>query len=197
MRRAVVDAGTSVDAIAGLALTVDLLDNAEATTLTQWVEEPATVVGTAVLVSDDAGTSKMATDDTVLDHQICKVHVVCTTEAWVKGIASALPADVNGSLAAPGVTPVPAVATAKALLKAMNGRDPTPKAVATLQALHCYCGKTGPLHPGEPAMLAYWLRLICLDRWNLWPRLTCYWEWTGPTAERLDGTNNGCERAIG
>jgi hypothetical protein len=28
-------------------------------------------------------------------------------------------------------------------------------------------------------------------------RLTCYRTWAGPDGETLDGTNNGCERAIG
>jgi hypothetical protein len=45
--------------------------------------------------------------------------------------------------------------------------------------------------------LAYRLRLFSLDRWNLWPRLTRYRTWVGPDGERLDGTNNACERAIG
>jgi hypothetical protein len=41
------------------------------------------------------------------------------------------------------------------------------------------------------------LRLLFLDRWNLWPRLTKYRIWQGPGGETLDGTNNGSERAIG
>jgi len=45
--------------------------------------------------------------------------------------------------------------------------------------------------------LAYRLRLFSLDRWNLWGRLTRYRTWKGPAGERLDGTNNACERAIG
>ena len=35
------------------------------------------------------------------------------------------------------------------------------------------------------------------DRWNLWFRLTRYRCWKGPKGERIDGTNNACERAIG
>ena len=45
--------------------------------------------------------------------------------------------------------------------------------------------------------MAYRVRLFSLDRWNLWPRLTRYRTWAGPDGEQLDGTNNGCERAIG
>ncbi len=41
------------------------------------------------------------------------------------------------------------------------------------------------------------LRLLFLDRWNLWGRLTRYRTWRGLEGEQLDGTNNACERGIG
>ncbi len=49
----------------------------------------------------------------------------------------------------------------------------------------------------EHQSLAYRLRLLFLDRWNLWHGLTRYRTWKGPQGETLDGTNNACERAIG
>jgi hypothetical protein len=39
--------------------------------------------------------------------------------------------------------------------------------------------------------------LLVLDRWNLWPQLTRYWQWQGSHGERMDGTNNASECAIG
>jgi hypothetical protein len=54
-----------------------------------------------------------------------------------------------------------------------------------------------PPTAGEKASVAYRLRLLILDRWNLWRRLTRYRTWEGPQGETVDGTNNGCERAIG
>ena len=51
---------------------------------------------------------------------------------------------------------------------------------------------------GASASLAYRLRNLFLDRWNLWPRLTFYRTWKDAAGDRiLDGTNNACERAIG
>jgi hypothetical protein len=47
------------------------------------------------------------------------------------------------------------------------------------------------------ASLAYRLRLLYLDRWNRWSRLTRSRKWQGANGETLDGTNNACERAIG
>ncbi len=54
-----------------------------------------------------------------------------------------------------------------------------------------------PPQAGEHQSLAYRLRLLFLDRWNLWHRLTRYRHWKGPKDETLDGTNYACERAIG
>ena len=66
-----------------------------------------------------------------------------------------------------------------------------------LAAMHRrYLAPTKP-PKGRTMSLAYRLRLFSLDRWNLWPRLTRYRAWQGPHGETLDGTNNGCERAIG
>jgi hypothetical protein len=54
-----------------------------------------------------------------------------------------------------------------------------------------------PPRRGQPASIAYRLRNLCLDRWNLWPRLTFYRSWQDPTGRKLDGSNNATERAIG
>jgi hypothetical protein len=50
---------------------------------------------------------------------------------------------------------------------------------------------------GEHQCLAYRLRLLFLDRWNLWHRLTRYRLWKGSKGEKLDGTTNASERASG
>ena len=66
-----------------------------------------------------------------------------------------------------------------------------------MEALHLrYAHATSPAR-GERASLAYRLRRLTLDRWERWPRLTRYRTWQGTGDERVDGTNNGCERAIG
>ena len=57
--------------------------------------------------------------------------------------------------------------------------------------------EAAPPREGAHQSLAYRLRLLFLDRWNLWHRLTRYRKWQGPKGETLDGTNNASERAIG
>jgi hypothetical protein len=189
--------GISVDAVRGTVLSLDLLPNGEATTLTAWVQDLASVLGAELLVSDDADPFKLAADACGMPHQVCTAHVGRNTDAWVDAILPALRTDADGSLAACGVRPRQAVADAQALRHLMTERQPTADASATLAAIHRrYLQGTKP-RPGEAMSLAYRLRLFSLDRWNLWGRLTRYRTWEGAAGERLDGTNNACERAIG
>jgi hypothetical protein len=189
--------GVSVNAVTGTALSLDLLPNGEAATLTAWVQELADVLGAELLVSDDADGFKTAADASGLEQQVCKAHVGRNTEAWVTAITPALASDADGSLARLGVRPAQAVADCQDLLQLMRERQPTPEASATLATIHQrYLGATPPAKGGAMS-LAYRLRLFSLDRWNLWGRLTRYRSWEGPAGETLDGTNNACERAIG
>jgi hypothetical protein len=191
------DGGISVDAVQGTVLSLDLLPNGEATTLTAWVQELAAVLGAEVLVSDDADGFKTAADANGLLQQVCKAHVGRNTEAWVVAITPALEADADGSLTRIGIAPAQAVADCRELLHLMTERQPSAEASATLATIHRrYLAATKP-PPGGTMSLAYRLRLFSLDRWNLWGRLTRYRTWTGPDGETLDGTNNACERAVG
>jgi hypothetical protein len=97
--------GISVDAVTGLALSVDLLPNGEAATLTAWVSELADAIGAEVLVSDDADGFKLAADASWVPHQVCTAHVGRNTEAWVASMEPALAGDADGALAAIGVAP--------------------------------------------------------------------------------------------
>jgi len=61
--------------------------------------------------------------------------------------------------------------------------------------IRCFSRTDDECDPGD--RIPERLRLLFLDRWNLWHCLTRYRLWKGPTGEKLDGTNNACERAIG
>jgi transposase-like protein len=189
--------GIAVDAVKGTALSLDVLPNGEAATLTAWIQELADVLGAVLLVSDDADGFKIAADASGVDHQVCKTHVGRNTEAWVETITPTLTIDADGSLAAIGMRPEQALADGQELLRLMTERQPTPEASATLAAIHRRYLGAAPPPKGETMSLAYRLRLFSLDRWNLWPRLTRYRTWAGPDGETVDGTNNACERAIG
>ena len=193
--------GVAVDAQDGVALTVDILADAGAQTLTEWVREVAEAVGAEVLVSDDADAFKTAADENGMEQQVCKLHVLRNTEEWVEKMKPQMAEDADGSLGEIGVTSEQAVADCDELLRLMRERQPGSEADGLLEAIHRrYIEAAPPKRDGDEKVgmtLAYRLRLFSLDRWNLWPRLTLYRTWQDTDGGRLDGTNNATERAIG
>jgi transposase-like protein len=187
--------GLSVDPHSGLVLSLDRLPNAEADTLQAWLAPIAAAVGAALLVSDDADAFKTAADQLGLDQQVCKAHVVRNTDALVDSLTPAVGPDADGSLAALGLSPAQAGADVKRLGELVHSRQP--EQAAELAALAARYAPARSPRPGQNFSLAYRLRLLFLDRWNLWGRLTRYRTWRGPEGETLDGTNNACERGIG
>jgi transposase-like protein len=189
--------GISVDAIAGLALTIDELGAEDAKTLKEWMEPIAQSVGAQVLVTDDADALKTVADELGLEHQVCKSHVKRNTEDLVDELRPKVTKDEDGSLRACGVDPAQAEADLLRLGELIVSRKP--EEVVQVQEMHQrYLKATAP-RKGERASLAYRLRRLFLDRSKLWSRLTGYRKWNEchEDHERLDGTNNACERAIG
>lgn len=103
--------------------------------------------------------------------------------------------DAHGSLQAIGVKPEQAEADLQRLGELVKSRQR--EQASELETMHRRYLQAVPPREGEHQSLAYRLRLLFLDRWNLWNRLTRYRSWQGPNGEKLDGTNNACERAIG
>jgi hypothetical protein len=187
--------GLTVDDTTGLALTVDGLSGEDAATLEKWMGPIAEAVGAEILVTDDADALKRVADNLGREHQVCKSHVKRNTESLIENLEPAVATDADKSLAAIGVTPEQAQADLKRLGKLIIRRNP--EDVGELETMHYRYLAASPPGAGEKATTAYRLRLLFLDRWNLWPRLTKYRTWQGPDGETLDGTNNGSERAIG
>ena len=187
--------GLAVDDTTGLVLTIDELSAEDAATLKEWIEPIAKAVEAEILVSDDADGFKTVANDLGLAHQVCKSHVKRNTETFVENMEPKVEADEDGSLAAIGVTPEQALKDLNRLGELILSRQPEEE--KELEEMHQrYTGAAPPLQ-GEKATAAYRLRLMYLDRWNLWRPLTRYRTWQGPQGETIDGTNNGCERAIG
>jgi len=187
--------GLTVDDTSGLVLTVDGLSGEDAETLKEWMEPVAEAVGAEILVTDDADALKTVADDLGRDHQVCKSHVKRNTENLIENLEPAVATDADRSLGAIGITPEQAQADLKRLGELIISRKP--EDVDELETLHYRYLAACPPAAGGKATTAYRLRLLFLDRWNLWPRLTKYRTWQGPNGETLDGTNNGSERAIG
>ncbi len=187
--------GITVDSISGVALTIDALGAQDIQALKEWIEPIAKSVGATVLVTDDADGFKTVADEVGVQHQICKAHVLRNTEALIDKYQPLVAKDADGSLGAIGVSPQQAAADLTRLGELVKSRQK--EQAPELEALHRRYMEAAPPHEGAHQSLAYRLRLLFLDRWNLWHRLTRYRTWKGPKDETLDGTNNASERAIG
>jgi transposase-like protein len=187
--------GITVDAIRGLALTVDSLSAEDIEALKQWIEPIAQSVGAQVLVTDDADGFKTVADEVGVQHQVCKAHVRRNTEELIERNLPLVAKDADGSLQAIGVSVEQAIGDLKRLGELVKSRGR--EQASELEAMHRRYVQAVPPQPGEHQSLAYRLRLLFLDRWNLWHRLPRYCLWKGPKGEQLDGTNNASERAIG
>lgn len=185
----------TVDDTTGMVLTLDEVPGEDAESLQDWLEPIAVAVGARLLVTDDADGFKMVADELALEHQVCKGHVKRNTETLINNWTPLAAKDRDGSLTAIGVEPEQAVADLEQLGTMIQQRQPEDE--DALGTLHRRYLNASPPRAGEQASLAYRLRMLFLDRWNLWPRLTRYRTWQGPAGETLDGTNNGSERAIG
>jgi len=187
--------GITVDPISGLALTIDALSAEDSQTLKDWIEPIARSVGATVLVTDDADGFKTVADEVGVQHQVCKAHVRRNTDALIEKYQPLVATDADGSLQAIGVSPQQAASDLTRLGELVKSRQR--EQAAELEAMHRRYLQASPPREGEHQSLAYRLRLLYLDRWNLWHRLTRYRSWKGPKGETLDGTNNASERAIG
>lgn len=187
--------GLAVDDTTGLVLTVDELSAEDTETLKEWIEPIAEAVEAKLLVSDDADAFKTAANELGLEHQVCKSHVKRNTQTFIENLESKVESDEDGSLAAIGVTPEQALQDLRRLGELILSRQLEEE--TELEEMHHRYTDAAPPGRGEKATVAYRLRLMYLDRWNLWRPLTRYRTWQGPKGETVDGTNNGSERAIG
>ncbi len=187
--------GVAVDAVGGIGLSVEGLSGEDAETLKGWLEPIAEAVGAELLVTDDADAFKEVADELGLEHQVCKSHVKRNTERLVEELRSLAERDQDGSLGALGVSAEQAVADLDRLKELVERRRPEDKEEVR-EMLERYLGASPP-REWERASVAYRMRLLFLDRWNLWPWLTRYREWRGARGERIDGTNNAAERVMG
>jgi transposase-like protein len=188
--------GVIVDPLNGLVLSIDRLEGEDAQTLQKWIEPIAKTVGAQVLVSDDADALKPVADESGLDHQVCKSHVVRNTEELILSLSQAVERGGDASLAELRIEPAQAAADLRRLGELIHSRQPADQ--TELQGLYQRYAQAAPPKKGKPASTAYRIRNLLLDRWNLWPRLTFYRTWKDADGQPiLDGTNNADERAIG
>ena len=188
--------GVMVDPISGLVLSIDHLSGEDAQTLQEWIKPIADVVGAHTLVTDDADAFKQAADQSGLDQQVCKSHVVRNTEELIASLSQAIETIRDKSLIAIQIEPAQALVDLKRLGELIHSRQPEQR--TEVQTLYERYAQAAAPRKGNTTSIAYRMRNLFLDRWNLWPRLTFYRTWKDRNGQPiLDGTNNADERAIG
>ena len=191
-----VTVGIAVDATNGMVLSIDELPGEDAEQLKAWLEPILKAVDADVVVSDDADAFKKVSDETGRAQQVCKSHVGRNTDALVAELSAMIGAGGDHSLEVIQVTPEQALDDLASLKAMIHSRRPEDQArLETIYLRYANARKPGK---GKKHDLAYRMRNLFMDRWNLWPRLTFYRNWKDEDGnEILDGTNNDCERAIG
>jgi transposase-like protein len=188
--------GISVDATNGMTLSIDLLPGEDWGQLKAWLEPILDTVDAEVLVTDDADGFKKVSDETGRAQQVCKSHVVRNTDALVDELSAIIRTGQDTSLEAIGGTAEQALADLATLKTLIHSRRPEDQ--PQLEQLYERYAKARNPGKGKKHAVAYRMRNLFLDRWNLWPRLTFYRTWKDDYGNlNLDGTNNHCERSIG
>ena len=191
-----VTVGIAVDALNGMVLSIDELAGEDAEQLKAWLEPILEAVDADVVVSDDADAIKKVSDETGRSQQVCKSHVGRNTDALVAELSAIIEAGQDHSLDVIGIAPEQALNDLGALKEMIHTRRPEDQSrLETIYLRYANAPKPGK---GKKHSVAYRMRNLFMDRWNLWPRLTFYRTWKDEYGnEILDGTNNHCERAIG
>ncbi|MEI8366779.1 MAG: hypothetical protein WCF65_10225 [Parachlamydiaceae bacterium] len=188
--------GISVDAVNGMVLSIDILPGEDAEQLKAWLEPILDAVDADVLVTDDADGFKKVSDETGRSHQVCKSHVGRNTDALDDELTALIAANQDHSLETIGITKEQAISDLTRLREMIHSRIPDEQPL--LEEMYLRYAKARKPGKGKKHDVAYRMRNLFMDRWNLWPRLTFYRTWKDEYGYRMiDGTNNHCERSIG
>jgi len=188
--------GIAVDAINGMVLSIDALSGEDADQLKAWLEPILDAVDADVVVSDDADAFKKVSDETGRSQQVCKSHVGRNTDALVDELSALIGAGQDHSLDAIHITSEQALQDLASLKEMIHTR--LPENQFKLEEIYLRYANARKPGKGKKHDVAYRMRNLFMDRWNLWPRLTLYRSWKDEYGNViLDGTNNPCERAIG
>lgn len=185
----------ALDALADEVLEVEIVDGESADALRPFLQRLHAEYGFEVLVSDDQDSYKVLADELAVEHSICRAHVN-------RNVAR-ITAELAQQVEARGTPPPPGVTRSQEeflvdleycqWLIALRPAD----GERQLLQLHRHY-QAAPAPPkGQKASVWYRFRLALLRWANNWRRLTFDQRWNRAHDQKLDGTNNVAERAIG
>jgi transposase-like protein len=185
----------ALDALAGEVIEVEIVDGESAEALRPFLQRLQQEYGFEVLVSDDHDSYKVLADEMGVEHSICRAHVNRNVARLVAELAQQV--EARGASPPLGVTRTPEeFLTDLEYCQWLIALRPADGERQLLHLLHHYQAAPAP-SKGQRASVCYRFRLALLRWANNWRRLTFDQIWNRQHTQRLDGTNNVAERAIG
>lgn len=184
-----------VDVLTNDVLDIELVDSESAEALKPFLEELKELFEVEVLLSDDQASYKSVADELRLSHGICRAHVNRNVARLVGQLG-------ERALQRPDPLPEGVASSVETFMDDLEyfqliiALRPEDGQGQLWQLFRRYRHAPAPAE-GEKATMWYRFRLALQRWWEHWRRLTLDQRWEGPNGERLDGTNNASERAIG
>ena len=185
----------TVDDQTGVTLDIEMIENEESETLSEWLEPLLDLVGAEVLLTDDQNAFKTVADEAGVRHQICRQHV---TRNVLDFVAQTSEQVLNRP---PPVLPDLDCTTDQlledlALLEWIMLGQPE-SAPQYLAELYDRYAKAPSPRKGQRATPWYRMRNHVLRLWNHWTRHVCYRSAAAEEQLKVNETNNATERVIG
>lgn len=179
--------GFVTDGQRGTTLAFLVLDSSDGEAFCQWLEPIVAQYGVEVLVSDEHGSYGVAAAELGLEHQLCLTHVRKAVTKRRKAILAQARQERQTQ------QQLDQLAGDLAQIRRLVRELPADGNRA-MEQLHRRYLSAPPPGKGEQASVAYRMRLLTRELWDHWGKLRLYLR---RPELRLDGTNNGTERAIG
>jgi transposase-like protein len=181
--------------LTGKTLSIEVLADESAQTLTQWAQTLSASLQAEVLVTDDADAMKTVAAALGLDQQVCRAHVNRNIHDLIASLGIK-------ALEHPDRVPGKSELSVPQFLDDLQQVEEVIKGLPhdgqqQLDLLANRYQTAPPPQPGHKASMWYRMRMLTLDWSENWSRLTRFQSWRGAQLEKLDGTNNVTERIIG
>ncbi len=179
--------GMVTDGQTGMTLDFTVLGSTDSAAFERWLAPCVRQYRVEVIVSDEHASYGVVTANLGLEQQLCLTHVRKALTKRSKAILT------QARQTGIGNRQIERLAAELAQIR-MLVRDLPADGGQEMEQLHHRYLHAAPPRKGEQASVAYRMRLLTLELWEHWGKLRLH---VRRPELRLDGTNNGTERAIG
>lgn len=179
--------GMVTDGQSGMTLDFTVLGSTDSERFARWLTPDVHQYGVEVIVSDEHPSYGVVVDHLGLEQQLCLTHVRKAVTKRRKAILAQARQEWSDD------QQIEQLARELAQIRTVV-RDLPATGHRELERIHRRYLQAAPPGKDEQASVAYRMRMLTLELWDHWSKLRLYLR---RPELRLDGTNNGTERAIG